>query len=136
MSEAQAAAHERRTRTRNEAAAPSVHEVALAEAVWRQVTAEMARHEGHRLLAIRLVVGGFSGADPESLQFAIELMRTDSAWPEAAIEMRSEPLALVCRRCRREFEAPDLNLICPGCGGADVEAVRGTDLRLESLEID
>ena len=110
--------------------------MALAQAVWRQTGSEMQRHPGQRLAAVHLVVGAFSGADPELLEFALGLLAADSAWPEAAVRIRREPLGLVCRACGRQFEADDLNLICPGCSGADVEAVRGTDVRLESLEIE
>jgi hydrogenase nickel incorporation protein HypA/HybF len=113
-----------------------VHEVALAQALWRQVVSEMARHEGRRLLALDLVVGAWSGADPESLEFALGLLMADSRWPDARVRLRREPLALVCRACGREFEAEDLNLVCPGCGGLDVDPVRGRELRLESLEIE
>jgi len=113
-----------------------VHEVALAQAIWRQVVCEMERRAGRRLLAVDLVVGAWSGADPESLEFALGLVIADSRWPDARVRLRREPLALVCRACGREFEARDVDLVCPGCGGLDVDPVRGRELRLESLEIE
>jgi hydrogenase nickel incorporation protein HypA/HybF len=114
----------------------AVHEVALAQAIWRQVLSEMERQEGRRLVAIDLVVGAWSGADPESLEFALGLLIAESGWPQARARIRREPLALVCRACGREFEAEDLNLVCPGCGGLDVDPVRGQQLLLESLEVE
>jgi hydrogenase nickel incorporation protein HypA/HybF len=113
-----------------------VHEVALAQAIWRQVAAEMQRQPGRRLVAIDLSVGAWSGADPESLEFALGLLTADSPWPKTLVRIRREPLALKCRSCARQFEPPELDLACPGCGGLDVEAVRGRELRLESLEIE
>lgn len=113
-----------------------MHEVALAEAIWKQVSAEMDRHPDRRLLGYRLVVGKWSGADPESLEFAVGLMASESPWPDAKAHLRVEPLALVCKQCQREFEPEELNLACPGCGGRDVEPIRGQDLRLESLEVE
>jgi len=111
-----------------------VHEVALAEAVWRQVAAEMGRHEGRRLLAVSLVVGCWSGVDPESLEFALGLLAAEGRWPGAAVHIRTEPLAVTCRACGCEFEPQELDLACPSCGASDVEVVRGRDVRLESLE--
>jgi hydrogenase nickel incorporation protein HypA/HybF len=113
-----------------------VHEVALAQAVWRQVEAELDRRPASRLLAAHLVVGRWSGADPESLEFALGLLRDGSPWPKAAIRIRTEPLGLVCRACGRQFEPEELNLACPGCGSADADVTRGRDVRLESLEVE
>jgi hydrogenase nickel incorporation protein HypA/HybF len=113
-----------------------VHEVALAHAVWRQVDAEMAHHPGRRLLAAHVVVGAMSGADPESLEFALSLMAGASDWPQAGMCVRREPVTLRCRACGRQYEMTEMSLVCTGCGGADVDPVGGMDLRLESLEVE
>ena len=113
-----------------------MHEVALAQAVWRQVAAEMKRRPQARCLAVNLLVGRFSGADPESLQFVLGLLARESAWPEAAVRIRTEPIALKCRACAREFEPPELDLACPACKSVDVEVLRGKDVYLESLDIE
>lgn len=113
-----------------------MHEVSLAQSVWRRVEAEMASRPGSGLLALDLVVGAFSGADGESLEFALGLLVAESPWPGARVRIRPEPVALVCRACGREFEMDAACVACPGCGGDDVEPVRGMDLRLESLEVE
>ncbi|MBE3070564.1 MAG: hydrogenase maturation nickel metallochaperone HypA [Planctomycetes bacterium] len=113
-----------------------MHELSLAQSVWRQVEAEMAARPGSAVLALDLVVGAFSGADAESLEFALGLLVADSSWPEARIRIRPEPVVLRCRACGREFEMDGACVACPGCGGDDVEPVRGMDLRLESLEVE
>jgi len=112
-----------------------VHELSLAQAVWRQVTREMESHPRSRLAALTVVVGTFSGADPESLQFALRLVAEESAWPTAEVRIRTEPVALKCRACGRAYETETLDLACPACGGYDVEVTGGRDLRLESLEV-
>jgi Zn finger protein HypA/HybF involved in hydrogenase expression len=60
----------------------------------------------------------------------------DSVWPQAAVRIRREPLALRCRACGRRYEPPETDLRCPGCKAADVETLQGKDLRLESLEVE
>jgi|WetSurMetagenome_2_1015567.scaffolds.fasta_scaffold370070_2 hydrogenase nickel incorporation protein HypA/HybF len=113
-----------------------MHELSLAEAVWRQVASEMASRPGRRLLGVGLAVGRWSGADPESLEFALKMVAAESPWPEAAVRIRSQPLVLECRSCRRRFEPEDQNLACPGCGVFDAETIAGRDVLLESLELD
>ena len=112
-----------------------MHELSLAQAIWRQVLGEMARRPECRLAALRIVVGAFSGADPESLEFALRLVVEESAWPAAEVRIRTEPVALQCRACGRDYETGTLDLACPGCGGFDCDVTGGRDLRLESLEV-
>ena len=112
-----------------------MHELSLAQAVWRQVAGEMQKHAGARLLALDVVVGRFSGADPEALEFALRLVADQSPWPGARVRLRIEPVSLGCRACGREYQTDTLDLACPSCGGYDVEVKAGRDLRLESLEI-
>jgi hydrogenase nickel incorporation protein HypA/HybF len=113
-----------------------VHELSLAQAIWREVRRQMRQRPGARLAAVHVVVGALSGADPESLDFALGLVAADSDWPAAKVQVRAEPVGLVCRACGHTFDAPGLDLKCPGCGGFDVEVRRGQDLRIESLEIE
>ena len=113
-----------------------MHELSLAQAVWQQVLDEMQRRPGTRLLAVHVAVGSLSGADPESLDFALQLVAADSDWPGAAVHIRSEPLALRCRACGRAFETRKFELACPTCASLDVEVTGGRDLRLESLEVE
>jgi hydrogenase nickel incorporation protein HypA/HybF len=113
-----------------------MHELSLAQAIWREVRRQMRSYPGGRLAALHVVVGALSGADPESLDFALGLVAADSDWPEATMDVRPEPVGLECRACGRRFDAPGLDLTCPGCGGLDVEVTRGRDLRIESLEIE
>jgi len=96
----------------------------------------MRTADGRRLVAVNLVVGRLSGADPESLDFAMGLMVGESAWPGAAVCIREEPLRLVCAGCGRGYEADLDRLACPACGSMDVEVTAGRDLRLESLEVE
>jgi len=113
-----------------------VHEVSLARAVWRQVEAEMVRHPGRPLRAIDLVVGGFSGVAPELLEFALGLLARESDWPAARVRIRTEPLTMACGACGCEFTPEGFRLVCPACGSTDADPIGGTDLRLESLEVE
>ena len=112
-----------------------MHELSLAQAVWQQVLDEMQRRPGSCLLAVNVVVGALSGADPESLDFAMQLVAADSDWPGAKVHIRGEPLALRCRACGHAFETRKFELACPKCASLDVEVTGGRDLRLESLEV-
>jgi len=113
-----------------------VHEVSLARALWRQVEAEMSRHAGRRLLAMDVAIGAFSGIEAESLEFALRLLARESDCPDAEVRIRTEPLTMVCTACGREFAPEGFQLACPACGSAETDPIAGTDLRLESLDVE
>ena len=113
-----------------------MHELSLAQSVWNQVSEEMRRHEGRRLLAVEVAVGALSGVEPESFKFAMGLVLEDSPWPDARVDVSTEPVVLACRKCGKEFPVDGLDFVCPTCGSRDCDAVRGTNLRLCSVEIE
>ncbi len=114
----------------------ALHELSLAQAIWRQVAAEMNKREaGTQLVGVNLVVGALSGTDPESLEFAMRLVVEGSDWPDAEVRIRAESAALRCRDCGRNYEAEGWDWACPACGRTDFEVLAGRDLRLESLEV-
>ena len=39
-----------------------------------------------------------------------------------------------CRTCAREFDLPDLILLCP-CGSADVAVLSGAELEISSVDL-
>jgi len=40
----------------------------------------------------------------------------------------------MCRRCAAEFDTDEVLALCP-CGSADVELLRGQELRVRSVEV-
>ena len=41
---------------------------------------------------------------------------------------------VACRRCAAEFDTDEVLALCP-CGSADVELLRGRELRIRSVEV-
>lgn len=113
-----------------------MHEVSImAEAV--RIAAESAQAAGaKRIAGLRLRVGKLSGAVPEAMQFAWDVVRqgtmADSAW----LEIEPVPAAFWCPACQAEFECADFFAECPRChnpGGG--ELVRGRELEIASVEM-
>ncbi len=113
-----------------------MHELSLARAVWTQVEAELLRRPGARLVALHLVVGRLSGADPESLAFALDLVTEGADDAKPRVDVRTEPAALQCDACGHAWETGEFSIRCPACGSADVDVTAGRDVRLESLELE
>jgi hydrogenase nickel incorporation protein HypA/HybF len=111
-----------------------MHEVSImAEAV--HIAVESARRAGvARISGLRLRVGRLSGAVPEAMQFAWDIVRRDTIAAEAWLEIESVPAAGWCSMCRAEFECADLLVECPRCHMPAAELRRGRELEIASVE--
>ena len=52
----------------------------------------------------------------------------------AVLEIDEPGGRVACRRCAAEFETDDVIALCP-CGSADVDLLRGRELRIRSVEV-
>jgi len=115
----------------------SVHEVAIVQALFEQVEAEV-RQSGcrGRVSGLDLTIGRLSGVNADSIRFAFELLAPGTILAEAQLRIAEPPAQLVCNACGTRAEIEDLTAQCPGCGGRDLRIEGGRELLLESIEIE
>ena len=113
-----------------------MHEVSImASAV--QMAVDAAKSAGaSRVLVLRLRVGTLSGAVPEALRFAFDVVCRDTIAEGASLEMESVPAAGWCPVCRAEFECADFISECPRCHNPNGELRRGRELEIASVELE
>lgn len=113
-----------------------MHEVSImAEAV--RMAAESARAAGaRRITAVRLRVGRLSGAVPEAMEFAWDVVRRDTMAAEATLTLESVAPMSWCAKCQTEFECKDFFSECPRCHEPSDELRRGRELEIASVEIE
>jgi hydrogenase nickel incorporation protein HypA/HybF len=111
-----------------------MHEVSImAEAV--RMAVESAQAAGAtRITGLRLRVGRLSGAVPEALRFAWDVVRRDTLAAGAGLEIESVPAASWCATCQVEFECADFMAECPRCRRPARELRRGRELEIVSVE--
>ncbi|MBA3370473.1 MAG: hydrogenase maturation nickel metallochaperone HypA [Thermoleophilaceae bacterium] len=110
-----------------------MHELSIAEAVVRVAT----RHAGGRPVAkVTLRAGHLRQVVPSALEFAFELVAVGTEVEGAELEIEEVPAAGVCRECGVESELDGFPLCCTGCGGLNIELIRGEELLVDSLELE
>jgi hydrogenase nickel incorporation protein HypA/HybF len=106
----------------------------MQEAV--RLAVEAAKSSGaNRVLGLRLRVGSLSGAVPEAMQFAWDVVRRDTPAADAWLEIESVPAANWCATCQAEFECQDFVGECPQCHNLSGELRRGRELEIASVEM-
>ncbi len=81
-------------------------------------------------------VGHLRQVVPSSLVFGFELLAEGTPVEGAELEIEQVPTEGRCRRCGLESRLGGFPLLCPGCGGFDLEILKGEELIVESLELE
>jgi len=114
-----------------------VHELSIVEALIEQVTGEVEQ-AGARgpVTRVHLAVGRLSGAHPESIRFAFELLVPGTRLEGARLRI-DEPRAVCrCDDCRASTEIEEFVVACPACDGRRVVIEGGRDLMLQTIEVE
>ena len=113
-----------------------MHEVSImAEAV--RMAVETAQAAGaKRILRLRLRVGKLSGAVPEAMTFAWDVVRQNTLAATATLDIESVTATCWCVTCQAEFECRYVMSECPRCHELSDDLRRGRELEIAAVELD
>jgi len=113
-----------------------MHEVSImAEAV--RLAVESAQAAGaRRITGMRLRVGKLSGAVPEAMSFAWDVVRQDTIAAQATLAIETVAAACWCATCQAEFECKDFMSECPRCHELSGDLRRGRELEIAAVELE
>lgn len=110
-----------------------MHEMALCQAIADLVKPYAAdRHVD----VVRVRVGSLRQVVPESLSFCWTMLRDFEDMPGAELELELVAAAVQCRACDADSTiTSQWSLLCPLCGSADVDVLRGDEFLVTSLDV-
>lgn len=113
-----------------------MHELSLMQSVMDIVKESAAQNSIQQVGKVKLVVGRFSMAMPDSLQFAFEVISaTEPLFQGAVLEIENRPIICRCQQCGLEIEiADEYRFVCSGCGSGKVDIIQGQELYLDYYE--
>ncbi|MET7772284.1 hydrogenase maturation nickel metallochaperone HypA [Nocardia sp. NPDC005366] len=109
-----------------------MHEMAITRSVIDAVCEHAA---GRRVHSVTVAVGGLCAVVPDAMRFCFELAAEGTVAEGASLEIVDVPGAAQCRDCGAEFVLTDPILLCPECGGVNVDVRAGQELRITSMEV-
>jgi len=112
-----------------------MHEVSImSEAV--RMAVEAAQTAGaQQVTGLRLRVGRLSGAVPEAMEFAWDVVRRGTIAEGARLEIESVPATCWCATCQAEFDCIEFFDECPRCHNLSAELRGGRELEIAAVEI-
>lgn len=113
-----------------------MHELAICQALIRQVEAVAVQSGATAVQRVVIEVGPLSGVEPPLLARAFTVARAGTCAEHAVLTMEHSPLEIHCRSCGHDGPAQTNRLICEACGDWRVRVVSGEDLMLLSIELE
>jgi hydrogenase nickel incorporation protein HypA/HybF len=114
-----------------------MHELSIVEALIEQVQEEVKKAgvEG-RIAKLELSVGRLSGANPDSIRFAFDLLAPETILAGAEIVIFQPKAVCRCNNCHKETEIEDILPECPQCSSSDITIDGGRELMLQSIDVE
>jgi hydrogenase nickel incorporation protein HypA/HybF len=113
-----------------------MHEVSIMEEAVR-VAVDTAKSSGSsRVRMLRLRMGTLSGAVPEAMRFAFDVVCRGTIAEGASLEIETVPAVCWCETCKAEFECEDFLNECPRCRNVSGDLRRGRELEIAAVELE
>lgn len=113
-----------------------MHESHRAQAVFRAIEAELAKHEAQRVTKVTLRVGELSGADADHIIEHLKDYAEGTPLAGAAYEVVEAPVEFECAACGERYGVDSEGLGCPACGSVKQKVISGHEFGIDSMEIE
>jgi hydrogenase nickel incorporation protein HypA/HybF len=113
-----------------------VHELSVCQGLIRQVEQIAAQNQASSVDRILLRVGLLSGVEPDLLKHAFSIAREGTVAAHARLEVETGPVRVKCRECGGSGAVTVNCLLCPDCGGWQVDVTEGEEMLLLSLDLE
>jgi hydrogenase nickel incorporation protein HypA/HybF len=110
-----------------------MHEMAMCDAI---VAAAVNRAAGRPLTGMRVLVGGHA-VDRDVVAQGIELASAGTPAQGATLDLIVSPMSMSCGECGHTGPVADhlAMVVCPACGGFEIELTGEEDVVLESITV-
>lgn len=112
-----------------------MHELSIAQSILAIAEKALPETETAPVTAIRLQIGELSAIETDALVFAFSVIRENTRFGQAELEIESIPGEAICLDCQRIFPLHTYATPCPGCGGYSRDIRRGKEMKVLHLSV-
>jgi len=111
-----------------------MHEYSVTKELVELCNREAKQNDIKDIQRVRITVGRFTGFSPEAIQFYFEYLCPGTRCENAKLIFSETPIKLLCRDCAQTSEIEQPVMVCPLCGGTNIEITSGREFYIESIE--
>jgi hydrogenase nickel incorporation protein HypA/HybF len=113
-----------------------MHEFAITRGILSIVLQKAREAQAKKVTKIDLRVGRLTGFVPECIQLQFDILSRETIAAGAGLSFHQPLVNLRCRKCDIAFTADSFDLVCPDCHNMDIEILSGSELYIESMEVE
>jgi len=111
-----------------------MHEYSVTKALVDVCNSEAERNDIKTVVRVKVTIGKFTGFAPDAIRFYFEYLRPNTRCAQAELMFQEIPIRIRCKKCDRSSAIDEPVMICPLCGGTDIEMTSGREFYVESIE--
>jgi hydrogenase nickel incorporation protein HypA/HybF len=112
-----------------------MHELSIAgnilEIIWDNVPEENLPE----VKTVKLELGEMAGIVADSLLFCFDVIKLDTPFFDANLDIKMIPFVLYCNKCKKETTNSLGIRMCEECKEFDTEIISGTEMRVTEVEL-
>jgi hydrogenase nickel incorporation protein HypA/HybF len=113
-----------------------MHEFAITQSILSIILQKAQEAKAKKITRVDLLVGRLTGYVPECIQLQFDILSHNTVAADASLTFHQPPAKLRCRKCNREFTSDSFDLICPKCHTMHIDILSGSELYVESIEVE
>ncbi len=113
-----------------------MHELSVMAYMLETVEEHAQQLGASKVLAINLVVGERSSIIDDSLLFYFDMLTPGTLAEGASLNVRRTPMRFHCRTCDSDYSPSRIDFRCPTCDTVGQVTDDGSELSIESMEIE
>lgn len=113
-----------------------MHEMSLAEGILQWVEDTARREQALRVKRVIVEIGQLAIVEVEALRFCFDVVTRGGPAEGAVLDIVDVPGSGWCQPCGATVPLAERYGPCPKCGGFQVQATGGTEMRVREIEIE
>jgi hydrogenase nickel incorporation protein HypA/HybF len=112
-----------------------MHELSISQNIIEIIKENVTENELSKVNKVIIEIGEVSGILPDSLIFCFDIMKLDTPFSSAKMEIKNIPFVVLCNKCKTETKNTTGIRICEKCGNTDTEIISGTEMKITEIEL-
>jgi hydrogenase nickel incorporation protein HypA/HybF len=113
-----------------------MHELSVSENILDIALRHAERVNAIKIKDLYLVIGDLSSIIDDSVQFYWDIITKNTIAEESTLHFKRIQIVLECKNCKQDYQPNGKDLLCPSCGGSQINIISGNEFYLESINVE